>query len=136
MAVMIGITYQDQLRCEAVHGPSGRTLQTDAPVDNHGKGESFSPTDLVATALGTCLATVMGIVADSEAIDLSGMKVTVQKEMIDDPKRRIAKLLVQIQFPRPLTSGLKARLEQAARTCPVKESLSSQIEIPIRFIYP
>ena len=90
--VQINVTYQGGLRCQAVHGPSGTTLVTDAPVDNHGKGESFSPTDLVATALGACIPTVMGIVAEREKIDLTGMRVTVQKEMSAEPPRRIARL--------------------------------------------
>jgi len=135
MAIKSDITYRNGLRCEAVHAPSGQTLFTDAPVDNHGKGESFSPTDLVATALGACLATVMGIVAEREAIDLSGTRVEVIKEMVADPKRRIGKLTVRIEFPAQLTSGMKAKLECAARNCPVKESLRTDIEIPIEFIY-
>ena len=134
--VTIGITYRSGLRCEAIHGPSSQTLITDAPVDNNGKGEAFSPTDLVATALGTCLATVMGLVAEREGIDLEGMKITVTKEMIADPKRRIARLTTRIEMPMALTSGLKARLEYAARSCPVKESLRTEVETPIQFVYP
>jgi putative redox protein len=88
-----------------VHGPSQTTLTTDAPVDNQGKGESFSPTDLVATALGTCIFTIMGIVAEREKIDLAGMRIAVQKEMSAEPPRRIARLTVRIQMP----SGLGAR---------------------------
>ena len=94
--VQIDITYRGGLRCEAVHGPSGQTLVTDAPVDNHGKGESFSPTDLVATALGVCIPTIMGIVAEREKIDLSDMRITVVKEMSVGPPRRIAKLTTRI----------------------------------------
>jgi len=135
MGVRIDITYRNGLRCEAVHTPSGQALFTDAPVDNHGKGESFSPTDLVATALGACLATVMGIVAEREAIDLSGTRIEVVKEMVADPKRRIGKLAVKIQFPSQLTSGMKAKLESAARGCPVKESLRPDIEVPMEFVY-
>lgn len=134
--VTIGITYRSGLRCEAIHGPSGHSIFTDAPIDNHGKGEGFSPTDLVATAFGTCLATVMGLVAQHEGIDLEGMKITVTKEMIADPKRRIAKLTTRIEMPVALTSGLKAKLEYAARSCPVKESLRGEVETPIQFIYP
>ncbi len=134
--VTIGVTYRSGLRCQAIHEPSGQTLFTDAPLDNNGKGESFSPTDLVATALGACLATVMGIVAEREGVDLEGMKITVSKEMIADPKRRIARLTTRIEMPVPLTSGLKAKLEYAARSCPVKESLRSDVETPIQFVYP
>jgi putative redox protein len=136
MGVRIDIAYQNGLRCQAVHGPSGQSLYTDAPVDNHGKGESFSPTDLVATALGACLATIMGIVAEREAIDLTGTKIQVVKEMVADPKRRIGKLAIRIEIQIQLTSGMKAKLEQAARSCPVKESLRPDIETPMEFIYP
>ncbi len=134
--VTIGITYRSGLRCEAIHGPSNQTLITDAPVDNHGKGQAFSPTDLVATALGTCLATVMGLVAEREGIDLEGMKISVTKEMVADPKRRISRLTTRIEMPVALTSGLKAKLEYAARSCPVRESLRADVETPIQFVYP
>ena len=90
--VKIEIEYTGSLRCSALHTPSQTRLITDAPVDNHGKGESFSPTDLVATALGTCMATLMGIFAERHAIDLAGMKITVVKEMTTKPPRRIGRL--------------------------------------------
>src|SRR5271154_7483689 len=99
--ISIAIEYAGNLRCEAVHGPSQNRLLSDAPVDNHGKGESFSPTDLVATALGTCMATVMGIYAEKHGIDLRGMKVTVGKEMTQVPVRRIARLTCEIVVPLP-----------------------------------
>ena len=92
--VAINIVYQGQLHCEATHAPSGATLETDAPKDNHGKGESFSPTDLVATALGSCMLTVMGITARMLDIDLTGARVQVEKEMVASPIRRIGKLTV------------------------------------------
>jgi putative redox protein len=101
--IQIFTQYQGGLRCEATHGPSQNKLLTDAPVDNHGKGESFSPTDLVATALGTCMATVMGIFAERHAIDLRGMKITVGKEMIQEPVRRIGRLTCEIVVPLPAT---------------------------------
>ena len=91
--VKVAIEYSGELHCVATHGPSGRKLETDAPVDNQGKGESFSPTDLVATALGTCMATIMGIYAQRHGIDLRGMKMEVTKEMTQaPPRRRIARL--------------------------------------------
>jgi putative redox protein len=133
--VRIEVTYQGDLRCEVVHAPSGNRLLTDAPVDNQGRGEHFSPTDLVAAAFGSCLATVMGIVAEREAIDLLGMKITVTKEMVADPRRRIGRLATRVEIPHPLTSGMKARLEQAARSCPVMESLCPEVEAPIEFVY-
>src|SRR5579863_5927574 len=100
--VEINISYQGELRCAATHQPSGMQLITDAPKDNHGKGESFSPTDLVAAALGTCMLTIMGIAAQAMQIDLTGTKVTVRKEMAAKPMRRIASLAVTIDVPAKL----------------------------------
>jgi len=134
--VRIDVTYQGGLRCDAVHGPSGSKLVTDAPVDNHGKGESFSPTDLVATALGTCIPTIMGIVAEREKIDLAGLRITVQKEMSVESPRRIARLVTRIVMPTGLTDPQKAKLEKAAYTCPVHQTLHGNVELPIEFVYP
>ena len=133
--VRIDVTYQGGLRCEATHEPSGQTLITDAPVDNHGKGESFSPTDLVATALGTCIPTIMGIVAEREKIDLTGLRITVQKEMSAEPPRRIAKLITRIVMPQGLTEQQRAKLEKAAHTCPVHQTLQGKVDLPIEFVY-
>jgi putative redox protein len=134
--VQIDVTYRGGLRCEATHEPSGQKLITDAPVDNHGKGESFSPTDLVATALGTCIPTIMGIVAEREKIDLTGMRITVQKEMSAAPPRKIAKLSTRIVMPKGLTEQQKAKLEKAAHTCPVHQTLHGNVDLPIEFVYP
>jgi len=134
--VQIDVTYQGGLRCQAVHGPSGTTLVTDAPVDNHGKGESFSPTDLVATALGTCIPTIMGIVAEREKIDLTSLRITVQKEMSAESPRRIAKLTTRIVMPKGLTEQQRAKLEKAAHTCPVHQTLQGKVDLPIEFVYP
>jgi uncharacterized OsmC-like protein len=133
--IQIDIDYLGGLRCEATHGPSQNKLITDAPVDNHGKGESFSPTDLVATALGVCMATVMGIFAERHAIDLRGMKVTVRKEMTQAPVRRIARLTTAIVVPLPDTHPHRAALERAALTCPVYESLLAEMEKPVAFVW-
>jgi putative redox protein len=133
--VKISIAYHGDLRCEAIHGPSNNKLLTDAPVDNHGKGESFSPTDLVATALGTCMATVMGIYAQQHEIDLRGMKVTVGKEMTQVPVRRIARLTCEITIPLPDTHPRREALERAALTCPVHQSLHPDVEKPVTFIW-
>jgi len=133
--VRIDVTYQGGLRCEAVHGPSGQKLLTDAPVDNHGKGERFSPTDLVATALGTCIPTIMGMVAEREKIDLTNLRITVQKEMSADPPRRIARLITRIVMPKGLTEPQKAKLEKAAHTCPVHQTLQGKVDLPIEFVY-
>jgi len=109
---------------------------TDAPVDNQSNGESFYPTDLVATALGVCIPTIMGIVAEREKIDLAGMRLTVQKEMSAEPPRRIAKLSTRIVMPQGLTDLQKTKLERAAHTCPVHQTLHGNVEMPIEFVYP
>lgn len=134
--VQIDVTYLGGLRCEAVHGPSNQTLVTDAPVDNRGKGERFSPTDLVAAALGTCIPTIMGMVAEREKIDLTGLRVTVTKEMTAAPPRRIAKLATRIVMPAGLDEKQRAKLEKVAHTCPVHQTLNGNVEMPIEFIYP
>jgi putative redox protein len=139
MAVEIDIVYEGQLRCAATHGPSHATLATDAPVDNHGKGESFSPTDLVATALGTCVMTIMGIVAERHQIDLTGTRIHVTKEMVQQPIRRIGRLPVTVTIPAGKAAKVSAadrtKLETAARHCPVHQSLHPEIDSPIEFVW-
>jgi putative redox protein len=138
MAVQINIAYEGGLHSTATHGPSGRTVQTDAPLDNGGKGESFSATDLVATALGSCMGTVMGLVANRHQLDISGLQITVVKEMTADPVRRIGSLTTRLVFPagKPLTAEQRAMLEAAARACPVKHSLHPDVKTPVEFVYP
>lgn len=131
--VKVSIRYDGALRCTAQHEPSGSKLSTDAPVDNHGKGELFSPTDLVGTALGSCMATVMGIVADHHAVDLSGMKIEITKEMSDNAPRRIARLAADVHIPLASDHSQRASLERAALTCPVLRSLNPSIETPVEF---
>jgi len=131
--VKVGIEYTGDLHCVATHGLSGRSVETDAPVDNHGRGESFSPTDLVATALGACMATLMGIYAQRHNIDLKGMKIEVTKEMTATPPRRIAKLTTEIWFPPGVEKN--EALERAALTCPVHGSLHPDVEKPVTFHY-
>ncbi len=135
MSVRIDIAYQGELRSSAVHVPSGTQIFTDAPVDNHGRGESFSPTDLVATALGSCMLTIMGIFAQRHEIDLKGTTVRVEKEMISTPVRRIAKLNTEIRLPISADHPHREALERAALTCPVHQSLHPEVEKPIRFIW-
>lgn len=139
MAVQIEVLYEGQLRCAATHGPSGATLTTDAPLDNHGKGESFSPTDLVATALGACVMTIMGIVAERNQIDLTGTRIRVEKEMIQQPIRRIGRLPVTVTIPADKAAAVSAtdrtKLETAARHCPVHQSLHPDIDSPIDFVW-
>ena len=137
MAVDIDIRYEGDLHCKAEHRPSKATFVTDAPLDNGGKGESFSPTDLVATALGCCLMTIMGIVAKQRNIDLTGAKVHVVKEMTAKPIRRIGSLKVEIRIPNgsAIAPEDRTRLENGARTCPVHQSLHPDVAMPIEFIY-
>ncbi len=132
--VTISIVYEGQLRTSAVHGPSATQLVTDAPRDNQGKGESFSPTDLVATALGSCMVTIMGIVARNHAIALEGATVRIEKEMCADPLRRIDTLRVRIGLPNGINEADRTKLENAARTCPVAQSISERIHVPIEFV--
>ena len=135
--VNLHVTYEGDLRCLGVHGPSGNQLVTDAPVDNHGRGETFSPTDLVGTALGSCLLTVMGIEARARKLDLVGAAVQVVKEMTAARPRRIAKLAVNVTFPpqvsRQMDESTRRDLERIAQNCPVRLSLSDQVEVPMTF---
>ena len=127
--------YEGQLRTEATHVASGTVIQTDAPVDNHGRGEAFSPTDLVGTALGTCILTTMAIVAERHQVDLKGSTVSVKKTMSQDAPRRIAQLDVDLQLPATLSAADRALMERVAHTCPVALSLNPEIRQEVRFIY-
>lgn len=127
--ITINLAYQGALRCSATHLPSGNVLTTDAPVDNNGRGEAFSPTDLVATALGACMATVMGIIAERKGIVLEGMNIQVRKHMSADAPRRISKLEVDLEMPLPANHPERKLLESAARGCPVHQSLHPDIEM-------
>jgi putative redox protein len=133
--VDIHISYEGELRSRAKHGPSGVELITDAPVDNHGKGESFSPTDLLATALGTCMITVMGIFATKRGIELGGTKVHVKKLMTKEPPRRVARLECEIAVPESVAATVdgptRAELVRIAETCPVRLSILPAIEVPL-----
>ncbi|MGB7343150.1 MAG: OsmC family protein [Pirellulaceae bacterium] len=137
MAVEITGEYLGGLGVAAKHGPSGATLSTDAPTDNGGKGESFSPTDLVATALGTCVLTILGLVADRHELNLKGSTVHVTKEMITSPVRRIGGLKTVVTIPAGRVDDveMRKRLETAASKCPVHQSLHPAIDAPIEFIY-
>jgi putative redox protein len=133
--VKIDVNYEGGLHCKATHGPSGTELFTDAPKDNQGRGESFSPTDLVATALGSCMLTIMGILARTLNIDISGSTATVEKEMTATAPRRIQRLTVNIHVPHALSQEDRDKFERAAHTCPVHKSLHPEIEIPLRFTW-
>lgn len=133
--VIVTATYQGEKHCEVHHGPSGSLIETDAPVDNNGRGERFSPTDLVASALGTCALTVMSIVAERDGVSLTGATARVEKHMVQNP-RRIGRLPVTITMPAGIPLDYRKKLENTAHTCPVHKSLSAEIDSPIEFIYP
>lgn len=133
MGVHISTNYLGDLRCEAQHGPSQTRLLTDAPVDNMGKGESFSPTDLVATALGTCMATTMAIFAKKRGFELPPVRVEVEKIMSADAPRRVAQLVVALHVPLPADHAERAALEGAALNCPVAKSLHPDLAVPAQF---
>jgi uncharacterized OsmC-like protein len=129
-------TYNGGLRTSAQHLASGNTIITDAPLDNNGKGEAFSPTDLVCAALGSCMMTIMGIVANRASIDIEGMEISTVKIMAAEP-RRIAEVVLTFTMPagKTYTEKEKAMLENAARTCPVALSLHPDIKQTITFQY-
>ena len=135
MSVKIAVRYEGQLHCEALHGPSGTKLATDAPVDNEGKGESFSPTDLVATALAACMATIMGIAAKRHGLKLEGMTVETVKEMSTDSPRRIVGLKSRVTVPLPSDHPQRKLLESAALGCPVHHSLDPRIIKTVDFFW-
>jgi uncharacterized OsmC-like protein len=131
------VIYEGELRSVARHLQSGTEIETDAPTDNQGKGERFSPTDLVATALAACMATTMGIKSRDLQVDLRGMKMSVQKIMKPDP-RRIAGVDIIFDFPGTLQVDEKTRtiLERTAHTCPVMQSIHPDMEVKIEFNWP
>jgi|EP01136_Pigoraptor_vietnamica_P038202 putative redox protein len=128
------IIYKGELRTAATHLQSGSVIETDAPTDNQGKGELFSPTDLVATALGACMITTMGIKARTMDIVLDGTRLDVTKVMASDP-RRISKIIVHLFFPATLQLDDKQKeiLERTARTCPVERTLHPDVELDMQF---
>ena len=130
---VIESVYQGELRCKASHGPSGTELETDAPTDNQGKGERFSPTDLVATSLSTCMLTIMGIVAERHGWDLKGCEARVEKTMTSEAPRRIAQLTVWVSLPAHLNAQQRALLQRAAEQCPVKLSLEGAITMELHW---
>jgi uncharacterized OsmC-like protein len=131
--VRISIDYQGELHCSVTHEPSGCSFETDAPKDNQGRGASFSPTDLVATALGSCMATTMAIVARRHGMELGGFSVTVDKEMTNEGPRKISRLTTVVRFPFGRSEDPGGILEPTALGCPVFLSLSPEIEKPVRF---
>jgi putative redox protein len=137
MGVKIEVAYQGELASQATHQPSGTELITDAPLDNGGRGQSFSPTDLVATALGTCIVTIMGLVGERHQLDLAGTTVQVEKEMVQHPHRRIGGLRTIVTVPAGACPdpAMRERLQNAASHCPVHRSLHPDIDAPIEFVW-
>jgi len=131
------VTYTGDLRTKAIHVRSGSTIETDAPVDNHGKGERFSPTDLVAAALATCILTTLGIVAPTHDLDIEGAVCEATKIMVPDP-RRIGEIIIHTSFPKGqlYTDKQKSLIERIANTCPVFESLHPDLKKTLTFSWP
>ena len=131
----IKITYKGDLRTKAKHLKSGTILNTDAPIDNMGKGESFSPTDILATALGSCMLTIMGIKANQHKLNIKDTIAEVSKEMGQNP-RRISRIVLRITFKNNIEPKYQKLLERAAHQCPVSKSIHPDIDENVKFIYP
>lgn len=132
MSVQIELRYEGGLHTSATH-PSGARIETDAPLDNQGRGEAFSPTDLVASALGACMLTVMGIVARRHDWALDGSTVSVEKEMVAEPVRRIGRLGVSFRMAPGIPEAARPVLERTAHTCPVCQSLGDDVKVEVAF---
>lgn len=128
------VIYKGDLRTEAIHTKSEQLLITDAPKDNHGRGDAFSPTDLIATALASCILTIMGIVAQRTKKNLEGTYIEVEKKMSSNP-RIISEIGLNIHFVSKINKEDKIKFERAAKTCPVSLSLNSKVNKIIKFIY-
>ncbi|MCA9513105.1 MAG: OsmC family protein [Myxococcota bacterium] len=131
--VRMHVDYQGKLRSEAVHEPSGSRIETDAPADNEGLAERFSPTDLVCAALASCILTTMGIVARRREWRIEGARVDVEKHMTTDPVRRIGRIVARIAMPAGIPEEARAVLVRTANTCPVHRSLHPDVELDIAF---
>jgi uncharacterized OsmC-like protein len=132
--VSMSIVYSGEKHCQLTHGPSQSMIETDAPKDNQGRGEKFSPTDLMGAALGSCILTTMAIVAERDEVSLVGVRAEVVKEMLAQP-RRIGALRTKIYLPNQIPQSYRAKLENAAHHCPVHKSLHSEVEASLTFIY-
>lgn len=130
------ILYIGELRTEATHQLSGSKLITDAPPDNHGKGAFFSPTDLVATALGSCMITVMGISAQTHNFNLDGTRLEITKIMSTEPPRRIAEVVIEITFPEDYPEKVRKIIDYTVKNCPVALSLHPDLKQTVRLHYP
>lgn len=134
MSVKMTGKYIGNKKIELRHNDSGAVIYTAAPLDNNGDGSSFSPTDLFTSSLGACMLTIMGILAERDAIDLSSSYYLIEKIMSDSP-RRVGKIILDIHLPSNFTDEQKKKYERAANTCPVHHSLHPEIDVKISFIY-
>lgn len=130
--VEMRLVYEGDLHTRAVHGPSRAAVETDAPVDNQGRGEAFSPTDLLATSLASCMLTTMGIVSAREGWTMDGATARVEKHMVLEPRRRVGRVVVELEMPAGLPAEARAVLEETARGCPVAMSLADAVEVDLR----
>lgn len=131
--VKIDGVYDGNLQMTLVHEPSGTTLRTTAPKDNGGDGSSFSPTDLLATSMLSCVITTMAIKAKNMDLAFDGVRGSVEKHMVADPQRRVGKLVLRIQMPASLSEKNRESLELAGRACPVAKSISEKLDIDLKF---
>lgn len=134
--VEMTLVYEGGLHARAEHGPSGATIETDAPIDNQGKGEAFSPTDLLATSLASCMLTTMAIVCEREGWKLDGARARVEKHMQLEPCRRVGRVVVGLELPDTLPEAARQRLEEVARGCPVAASIhpDTQVDLTLRWV--
>lgn len=132
--VKMSATYTGDLHCKLIHGPSQSELETDAPKDNHGKGEKFSPTDLVGAALASCVLTTLALVAERDGVSVVGSRAEIVKEMSNQP-RRIGTLKLSVYLSKQIPEEYRSKLERAAQHCPVHKSLHPDIQIPFEFFY-
>ena len=133
--VKITAEYLGDLHCRLKHGPSGAVIETDAPKDNAGKGEAFSPTDLCASSLLSCILTTLAIYAKRHGKELTGMSGEVTKEMSAEPPRRIAKLTVNVNMPKGLSAEERLTYERVGNSCPVHKSLGPGTEVLTTYTY-
>ena len=131
----VDMTYEGDLRCRIVHGPSGDVILTDAPPDHEGRGESFSPTDLLAASLGSCILSVMATAARVQNVPFEGASARVEKTMRKKPTHRVVAMAVTIRMPRAPEPLIRTKLERAAATCPVKHALSKDLAVSVAFVW-
>jgi uncharacterized OsmC-like protein len=129
--VEMTLVYEGGLHSRALHGPSGAAIETDAPVDNQGKGEAFSPTDLLAASLASCMLTTMAIVGEREGWPLGGARARIEKHMELEPLRRVGRIVVELSMPEGTPPEARERLEEAARGCPVAASIHPDTKVEL-----